>query len=306
MGDDISLVTGAFGFIGRNIARALSDQGYKVIGLGHGNWSRPEWEAWGIEKWHTCDITEESLLTYANDPDLIVHCAGSGSVGFSMTHPLQDFQRTVETTLSVLEFMRLHSTSCRLVYPSSVAVYGAIKSLPISETASLSPISPYGFHKKIAEDLCCSYARNFGLPIVIVRMFSIYGRPLRKQLLWDACRKVSHREITFSGSGLEKRDWLHIHDAADLLLQASKHASPEPAIINGASGIGVTVREILEKIFSCFDLIKDPIFSSEIRPGDPPEYVGDIERARAWGWKPKIRLDEGIEDYVRWFRDGAK
>ena len=80
------IVTGAFGFIGRSVARHLAKLGWEVVGLGHGKWSRQEWETWGLTEWHTCDITLNSLLSYADTPDLIVHCAGSGSVNFSMTH----------------------------------------------------------------------------------------------------------------------------------------------------------------------------------------------------------------------------
>jgi UDP-glucose 4-epimerase len=222
-----------------------------------------------------------------------------------MTHPLQDYQRTVQTTLEVLEFIRLYSPKSRLVYPSSVAVYGMAEKLPISETAPLNPVSPYGFHKKIAEDLCCSYARNFGSAAAIVRLFSVYGRHLRKQLLWDACTKIGRNDYSFFGSGLEKRDWLHIDDAADLLVLAGSHASSQPAIVNGASGVGVTVHEVLSEVFSGFELREGPRFSAQLRPGDPPEYVADIERARAWGWAPRIFWKDGIRDYVRWFREGA-
>jgi UDP-glucose 4-epimerase len=302
----IALVTGAFGFIGRNVARVLASRGWKVIGLGHGVWSRQEWQAWGIEEWHTCDVTIDSLLTYANDPDILVHCAGSGSVGFSMTHPLQDYQRTVQTTLNVLEFMRLHSPKIRFVYPSSVAVYGNAESLPITEITPLNPVSPYGFHKKIAEDLCISYARNFGAAIAIVRLFSVYGRHLRKQLLWDACTKISRGDYTFFGSGLEKRDWLHINDAAELLLHSYDYASQKPAICNGASGVGVTVRDLLGEVFSCFGLDDEPRFSASLREGDPPKYVGNNEKARSWGWQPKTDWKEGVRDYVQWFMEGAK
>lgn len=305
MSDNIALVTGAFGFIGRNVAHSLSSHGWKVIGMGHGTWSRQEWQTWGIEEWHTCDITTESLLTYANDPDLIIHCAGSGSVGFSMTHPLQDYQRTAQTMLSVLEFVRLYSPKARLVYPSSVAVYGVVKSLPISESVPLNPVSPYGFHKMIAENLCSSYARNFNIAATIVRLFSVYGRHLRKQLLWDACTKISHGDYTFFGNGRERRDWLHIGDAVELLLLAGNHTSYEPTVINGASGVGVTVREILEEIFSGFELNNGPEFSAEARPGDPPEYIADITQLNAWGWIPKIHWKSGVRDYVRWFREGA-
>jgi UDP-glucose 4-epimerase len=247
----------------------------------------------------------DSLLTYSNEPDCIIHCAGSGSVGFSVNHPLQDYQRTVETTAYLLEFIRLHSPESRMVYPSSVAVYGIAQSLPISESAPLNPVSPYGTHKKIGEDLCVSYARNFGISVSIVRLFSVYGRNLRKQLLWDACMKISRGDYTFHGSGMEKRDWIHITDAVELLIMACEHASPDTPIVNGATGFGTTVGEVLAEVFSCFGLEDTPRFTGGLRPGDPPAYVADVSRARSWGWCPTVDWKVGIRDYVAWFRDGA-
>ena len=148
------VVTGAHGFIGRHVARKLASLGHTVIGLGHGVWTRDEWRSWGISEWHTVDVTLENLVTYAGRPQAIVHCAGSGSVVYSASHPHQDYQRTVATTAAVLEFARLHAPEAAVVCPSSAAVYGQARQIPISETAALNPISPYGVHKLMAEMHC--------------------------------------------------------------------------------------------------------------------------------------------------------
>ena len=117
----------------------------------------------------------ESLTTYVQQPDVVIHCAGSGSVGYSLAHPMQDFERTVSTTLIMLEFLRLHSPNTVFIYPSSAAVYGNAVALPIAESTSLTPISPYGVHKQIAEILIRSYAQQFSISAAIVRFFSLYG-----------------------------------------------------------------------------------------------------------------------------------
>ena len=116
------LVTGAYGFIGRYVAREYHKNGYYVIGMGHGTWNLVDTNIWGIDEFYSCDITIESLAKYAIDIDVIVHCAGSGSVGFSVENPLQDFERTVQTTYFVLEFIRKYSYNTTLIYPSSAAV----------------------------------------------------------------------------------------------------------------------------------------------------------------------------------------
>ena len=301
----IALVTGAYGFIGRHVARKLAHDGCRVIGLGHGTWAREEWQPWGIAEWHVSDITLEALITYAGEPDVIVHCAGSGSVGFSMTHPYQDFQRTIATSLAVLEFARLYAPQARVAYPSSAGVYGMVQKLPIAETDPLSPASPYGVHKYLAENLCESYARHFGISVAVVRLFSVYGVGLRKQLLWDASQKIMRGENSFLGTGEEIRDWLHVEDAASLLITAAGHASPECPMVNGGSGAGVTVREILTELFACFDRADAPNFTGAPRSGDPAAYEADISLARRWGWQPEAEWSRGLREYAAWIKSGA-
>jgi UDP-glucose 4-epimerase len=300
-----ALVTGGYGFLGRHVARQLARDNWRVIGLGHGSWARDEWKIWGIAEWHSADIVTETLMTYAGEPDVIVHCAGSGSVGFSMTHPYQDFQRTVATTLAILEYARLYAPQACIAYPSSAGVYGAVHKLPIVETDSLVPESPYGVHKRMAEELFACYSTHFGIRAAVVRLFSIYGAGLRKQLLWDASRKIVARENGFFGTGDEIRDWLHVEDAAGLLIAAIDHASAECPIVNGGSGLGVTVRDMLMELFACFGNTELPVFSGTSRGGDPAGYIADISLAQEWGWRPKVGRQEGVREYAEWFKDSS-
>jgi UDP-glucose 4-epimerase len=300
-----AIVTGAFGFLGRHVARVFSENGFMVAGLGHGTWSRAEWQQWGLSEWHTGDINLDTLQTYAQQPDVIIHCAGSGSVGYSMTHPMQDYERTVSTTVSILEFLRLYSPKTSFVYPSSAAVYGIAKKLPIPESAPLNPISPYGVHKRIVEEICQSYATYFSIPVAIARFFSIYGPPLRKQLIWDACSKIERDDFDFYGTGKEIRDWLHVKDAAKLLFTLSSHASHSAPIINGGSGEGTTVKDILDMIVKDLNKSGTPKFSHIQKQGDPPGYIADIKRAKEYRWKMEVSLEEGISEYINWYKSGA-
>lgn len=299
-------VLGAAGFVGRHTAQALAGAGYEVVGIGHGTWQRDEWRAWGLREWHVADISMEALLTYAGEPEILVQCAGSGSVAFSMTHPAQDFRRSVDSTLAALDFVRLHAPECRFVLPSSAAVYGTAERMPIAIANPLRPESPYGVHKTIAEDLCRSYARTFGVRTAIVRLFSVYGAGLRKQLLWDSCTKLTHGEGRFAGTGDELRDWLDVLDAAALLLAAADRAGAECPIVNGGTGKAASVRTIVEALGRKLGAATQPVFSGERRGGDPMGYEADIGEALAWGWRPERSLDEGLTAYVAWFLEEAR
>lgn len=298
-----ALVTGAYGFLGRHVARHLAGEGFRVVGIGHGSWALDESRQWGISEWHTSDVTLDALITYGGSPDAIVHCAGSGSVGFSVTHPYQDFQRTVETTTSVLEYARLYAPESCLVYPSSAAVYGVAEKLPIREGDRLHPLSPYGVHKRMAEELFESYAASYRIRAAIVRFFSLYGEGLRKQLLWDACRKAERGETAFFGTGEELRDWLHIDDAARLVGILIQQTSPSCPIFNGGSGRGLTVREVLADVLAAFGRSGPIIFSGKARPGDPPGYHADISKATETGWRPGVDWSTGISRYAKWFSE---
>lgn len=300
-----ALILGAGGFIGRHLAARLAAEGMIVTGIGHGEWTRSEWSRHGLSAFHAANISLDALLTCGGQPDLIFHCAGSPSVGFSIEHPYQDYQRTVRTSVDLLEYARVRVPGARLVFVSSAAVYGASSSFPTPESAPIEPVSPYGVHKRLAEQLFAASAAHQGLRTVALRLFSIYGPGLRKQLLWDACRKLSAGETSFAGSGQEQRDWLHVSDAVELMRVAATHASPECPIVNGGTGSSTSVADVLELLRQTFPGTPPLRFSGDRRTGDPDRLQADIARARAWGWQPRTTLEHGVARYAAWFRAGA-
>jgi len=302
------LVTGAYGFLGRYTAKYFKQKGHHVTGMGHGKWYADEFSKWGIDNWVESTITFETLININEIFDIVVHCGGSGSVHYSTVNPYEDFQKSVQSTLAVLEYIRLKCPECKFIYPSSVAVQGSLPDLPIKESTSSTPISPYGFHKKIAEELCTSYHKNFGVTVGVIRFFSIYGAELQKQLLYDACKKIQNSttsDVLFWGTGKETRDWIHVEDAASLIYTfAIKSTSIDT--INGGSGNRIEIREVLELLKDEMGAVLDIKFNGEIREGDPRFFWSDNSKTKNYGWQPSISLLEGIKSYVKYFKQIKK
>ncbi len=163
------------------------------------------------------------------------------------------------------------------------------------------PISPYGIHKKIAEDLCKSYHNNYGINIGIIRFFSIYGEGLQKQLLWDACKKIyASDQVTFFGTGAETRDWIHVDDASALVGAFSKRLSGYQ-IINGASGVRTEIKDIVYLLARRFDKKVDIKFSGTVKEGDPSNFWADISDALKLNWEPTVTFENGLKRYVDYF-----
>ncbi len=281
-----ALVTGGAGFIGSAVARALRDAGHQVGIAGTSSQS---------------DSLTADRIAAIEPVDLIVHCAGGSSVRASLEDPEADYAKTVPPLELLLAHLRARMPNARLVLLSSAAVYGNAEQVPTTESCRLAPVSPYGVNKQRSEELCAAYSRDHGIATAVVRLFSVYGPGLRKQLLWDACRKARAGDVTFGGTGDEERDWLHVDDAAALVLRVAAQASARAPIFNGGSGLGIRVRDVVGQVCRELDA-PTPHFTGVARAGDPSRYVADISHARSLGWSPQIEITRGISQYVAWFR----
>lgn len=305
-------ITGARGFIGRHLARRLAASGHRVAGLGHGAWPAFEATPWGVTHWVNADVSGSSLAQMQAElgcPDGIFHIAGGSSVGAALDNPLEDFRRTVGSTAELLEWVRQHSPNAPLVAVSSAAVYGSGHEGQIPENARLNPYSPYGTHKLMMEELCRSYAVNFGLLIAIPRLFSVYGPVLKKQLLWDTCNKLEARgEAELGGSGAELRDWTYVGDVACVLEQQIAWADVTAPILNVATGCPVPVRDVAAALaYAWFSEAPPPSpapirFSGRSRPGDPQNLCADVTQLHKLGFACTSSLNDGLAEYVAWFR----
>ncbi len=300
-----AVVLGAAGFVGRHAAMALARQGCRVLGVGHGQWQDTEWRQWGLTNWLEADIGFEALdkITGGVVPQCVVHCGGSGAVSYSYNNPLADFQRATQSTAAVLEWIRLRcADTCRFVLVSSAAVYGDQGDSDATEKSVRSPISPYGVHKAAAESLCESYSRFFGVASSIVRLFSVYGEGLRKQLLWDAMNKFRCGNNKFFGTGNELRDWIHVDDAAVLLALAGMSRQSAFEVYNGGAE-QATTRNLLDGLALACGHAQGIEFNNEVHKGNPRRLTSDYgHTSLLLNWAPKVRLEDGLARYVSWFQ----
>ncbi|SHH71729.1 NAD-dependent epimerase/dehydratase family protein [Bradyrhizobium erythrophlei] len=301
-------ITGANGFIGRYLARELADAGYAVHGIGHGALEDLEKQRLGLQSWLNGEIDAANLNALAAGhglPSTVFHLAGGSSVGLSIAQPFEDFSRTVASTARLLEWLRGSAPECPVIVASSAAVYGADHGGPISEDAVLTPMSPYGQHKLMMEQLCRSYAMSFGVRSTVTRLFSVYGPHLRKQLLWDICSRLAQgeRTLVLGGTGDEIRDWTDVRDVVRLLTRIGELPQQEPfRVINGGSGRGTSVAGIASMLVRNWGSPIAVRYSGVVRAGDPFSLLADDAGLRRLPFDWRIPIDRGLADYVNWFK----
>jgi len=298
------LITGAKGFIGSNVCRYFKNLGYQTYGIGHGGLSVDESKRIGLDFWIKGNISIDSIREFDETFDLIVHCGGSGSVGFSVENPYQDFKKTVDGTLEVLEYIRLHNKNAHLIYPSSPAVQGECPDKPIKEEYIGKPASPYGYHKKIAEDLCRSYSDKYDIKVTILRLFSVYGNGLKKQLLWDASNKIidAKDKVVFWGTGEETRDFIHIQDVL-IIIEKLLSIEKKYTVINGGSGEKYTIKEVVYLIRKLLNSNCEIEFNKQTNIGNPIYYWASIEELSKITKHKYSSLEDGLEMYINWVKD---
>lgn len=305
------LVTGAAGFIGRHLCRHLAAGGYALSGIDLVPADRAGLGSI-VGCWWAGGLSTEGLQTVAETngvPDVVYHLAGGSSVGASLADPFGDFTSTVGGSAILLDWLRTSASATKLVIVSSAAVYGDLHRGAIAEDAATEPFSPYGAHKFAMEATTRGWSTSFGIPAIAVRLFSVYGPGLAKQLLWDLSGRLSRNEdvVTLGGTGGELRDWTHVSDVARALEKAAGMAQVGMPVINAGSGKAVSVRDVAGCLAAAHG--RDPAclrFSGQSRPGDPFSLVACKGRLADAGfdWHVEI-LDGGIAEYANWYRSEA-
>jgi UDP-glucose 4-epimerase len=296
------LIIGCKGFIGSNAVQYFSEKGDEIIGFdlldeGIG-------ERYPYYKRDNPGITLAEIFN-RHRPDACINAGGNGSVPLSITDPKHDFDSNVLIHSEILEIIRQFKPDCKYIHMSSAAVYGSPVHLPISETSPVSPISPYGWHKYQAELICREYATLYKIPVASLRVFSVYGPGLRKQIFWDTYQKSKSDEpIRLFGTGAESRDFIYITDLVEAMDIILDRAVMNGQVINVSSGIETTIAEAIG-IFTGLLNHHKVIFTHQDNPGNPLNWKADISLLQGLGFTAKTYLPQGLNKTVQWLKENG-
>jgi dTDP-glucose 4,6-dehydratase/UDP-glucose 4-epimerase len=291
------LIIGSNGFIGSHLYEYFREKhfvwGVDLLSGTQSNFSIVTSNLDGLDKLFT---------TYAFD--VCVNASGNGSVPVSMEYPLLDFERNTHTVVKILELIRTLSPSCRYINLSTAAVYGNPEKLPVEEKDRLKPVSPYGFHKYCSELLCEEYFRIFKVRSVCLRLFSIYGERLCKQLFWDIFQKTKRSpRIELFGTGEETRDFIYIRDLVRAVETVIEHANFDGSCINVASGKETSIRDAAHLFCSHVDKNVTIEFNNKEKPGDPKKWRANVSILDSMHFKPLYEINEGLKNTAQWLKE---
>ncbi|WP_010254916.1 NAD-dependent epimerase/dehydratase family protein [Treponema primitia] len=293
------IIIGSSGFIGSNLEIYLSEKAYEV---------------------YSCDIIEKKCnakftlldkinpdyksLFMKNKFDICINCSGAASVPYSFENTIYDFELNSFNVVKILDSIKVYNPECKFINLSSAAVYGNPMVLPVSESNELLPISPYGYHKVIAEKILYEYYKLWNIRTCSVRIFSAYGNGLKKQLLFDISKKILlEKEIHLYGTGEESRDFIHIDDICQAIDCIIKGDSFQSTQVNIANGKQITVNELVEIFNKNWVHNKNVIFDGIERIGDPNKWIADITILRSYGYRQSISIEDGIKRYINWIKN---
>jgi UDP-glucuronate 4-epimerase len=309
------VVTGAAGFIGSRVAKALLDRGDTVIGFDNFD---PYYDRAHKER-HLRDLRPspnfqliegdlrdpEALLKLFEQhrPDAVAHMAAMAAVRYSMLHPLIYGHVNIQGTMNLLDAAR-QTGGAHAVIASTGSVYGTSTPVPFKEDAPADrPLAPYPASKRAMELMAHCYHHLWKLPTTIVRFFNVYGPHGRPDMMpWQWTLDIlAGKPLTLYNAGHLKRDWTYIDDIVDGLILALDHPFPFEILNLGNSNPVENLRfvEVLEELLNKKALILD----TPTPPTEPLITYADTTKAqKLLGYQPKTQVEQGLKNFIDWLR----
>jgi UDP-glucuronate 4-epimerase len=308
-----ALVTGAAGFIGSHLTEALARDGWTVRAVD----CLTDYYDTAQKRANLADVTALDGVTHLDvdlrhadlaqvldDVDVVFHQAGQPGVRRSWDAFGSYVDHNVLVTQRLLEAARAVPLR-RFVFASSSSVYGDATDYPTVETALPRPHSPYGVTKLAAEHLCGLYARNWGVPTVSLRYFTVYGPRQRPDMAMHRIVEAALAGTPFPmfGTGAQVRDFTYVADVVRANLAAAEAAVVPGTVLNVAGGSATTLAEVVATIA---ELTGQAVLVDEqaTEAGDVTRTGGSTDQAaRLLGWQPEVPLRQGLAQQVAWHRD---
>ena len=281
------LITGYKGYIGSHLYNSLKKKKeFKIIGI-----SSKE----NIRKY-------KILLKKKFCPNLIIHCAGTGQVKFGNSNRSKHYLKNVKSTKLLIKFIKdADIKKSIIIFLSSQAVYrGNFNNSKLNENSKIDPISDYGKTKLIAENLIKKVDGN---SIVILRLFSVYGSGLKKQLIWDSFNKIYNNNFLFRGTGQEIRDFINIQDIIRLIfLIIKKQKLKKYDVFNVGSGKGLKIKSVIKIIQSMTKKNNKLVFQGKNNNAEAKNFISNISKvSKKFKWRPVKNFRKELSNYQRWF-----
>lgn len=310
------LITGGAGFIGSNLAQALTKRGDSVtvldamLPLYGGN----EFNLEGIRdkvEFVKGDVREKELVDkLVQDKDFIFHFAAQVSYIDSKDQPFLDLDINGKGTLNILEAMRECNSKAKLLFSSSRLVYGKILTTPVSEDHTTDPLSIYGIHKLLGEKYCRYYADTFGLDTVSVRIPNPYGP--RQQMKhskysivgWFVRMAMEGKEIQIFGDGSQERDYLYVDDIVDAFLALSEKGKAGE-VYNIGTHERIRFVDMVDAVLAAVGSgsKKNVPWPENYEKNETGNYIADTKKlTELTGWQAKVSLNDGVRKMVEYYR----
>jgi len=307
------LVTGGAGFIGSHLADRLVGLGHHVLVLDNESTGHRE-NVPAAAHYIKGDVARPADLeaAFVGRLDAVCHIAGQVSLIRSFTRPVVDLRTNVEGTLNVLQEC-LKRRVPRLLYASSMTVYGQTTALPTREDAPCDPVSYYGITKYAAERYVRATAErpdlDFEFHVTCFRMFNVYGprqaldNPYQGVLGIFLGNVLRGEPITVFGDGQQSRDFVYVDDVVRAWASALDNTNCYGRVLNLGSGYRLSINEVADKVLAAFERTRAN-FTVQYglpRPGEQRHVEADVSRARTvLDWTPRVSFEDGLAATVRW------